>query len=77
MEPINSYTNKHNIRVAYQIDDMMGAESSGSGDYDAGQSNNNHGLKDLYIILIGVGIFVVFCFMLGCLVSTHDQVQVL
>ena len=80
MEPKSNYANKHNARVAYEIrhDGMMGAESSGSGYYDdAGQSSNNRGLKDLYIILIGVGIFVIFCFTLGCLVSSYSLVHVL
>ena len=67
-EPKDTYTNMHNLRVTYDIDDMTASGSSGSGDFDAG-SSNNRGLKDLHIIIIAVGAFVTLCFTLTCLVS--------
>ena len=59
----------HNLRVAYDDSDMMASGSSGSGDFDAGSSNSNRGLKDLHIIVIAVGAFVTLCFTFTCLVS--------
>lgn len=63
----------HHLRVPYDIDDMTASGSSGSGDFDAGLSNNR-GLKDLHIIIIAVGAFVTLCFTLTCLVSPFTVV---
>ena len=74
LEPKSAYADVHNLRVAYEIDDMAAAESSGSGDYETG-SSNNRGLKDLHIIIIAVGVSVILCFSFTCLVSTYIVIQ--
>ena len=59
------------LRLLRSADDMM-MESSGSNYFDTGSSNDRK-LKDIHIVIIAVGIFLISCFSLTCLVSSYSN----
>ena len=68
VEPDNKGVDWRHLRSADKANDAM-MESSGSNYYDTGSSNNRK-LKDIHIVIMAVGIFLISCFLLTCLVST-------
>lgn len=62
---------RHLRSAGDEANDMM-MESSGSDYYDTGSSNNRE-LKDIHIVIIAVGIFLISCFSLTCLVSSYSN----
>lgn len=71
VEPDNGGVDLRLLRSADEADDMM-MESSGSNYYDTGSSNDRK-LKDIHIVIIAVGIFLISCFSLTCLVSSYSN----
>ena len=71
VEPDNGGVDSRLLRSADEADDMM-MESSGSNYYYTGSSNDRK-LKDIHIVIIVVGIFLISCFSLTCLVSSYSN----